>query len=51
MDTERIFIKRVGYEGATTRTLPAPLTSLLMMDYEIMVGKFENKEILVMLFF
>jgi len=28
-DTGRIFIKRVGYGGATTRTLPAPLTSLL----------------------
>jgi len=27
--TGRIFIQRVGYEGATTRTLPAPLTSLL----------------------
>jgi len=24
----RIFIQQVGYEGATTRTLPAPLTSL-----------------------
>ena len=22
------YIQRVGYEGATTRTLPAPLTSL-----------------------
>ena len=28
MGTGRIFIQRVGYEGATTRTLPAPLTSL-----------------------
>jgi len=26
--TGRIFIQRVGYEGATTRTLRAPLTSL-----------------------
>jgi len=25
-----IFIQRVGYGGATTRTLPAPLTSLLV---------------------
>jgi len=28
--TGRIFIQRVGYGGATTRTLPTPLTSLLM---------------------
>jgi len=28
MGTGRIFIQRVGYGGATTRTLPAPLTSL-----------------------
>jgi len=26
--TGQIFIQRVGYVGATTRTLPAPLTSL-----------------------
>jgi len=26
--TGRIFIQRVGYGGTTTRTLPAPLTSL-----------------------
>jgi len=26
--TGQIFIQRVGYGGATTRTLPAPLTSL-----------------------
>jgi len=26
--TRQIFIQRVGYRGATTRTLPAPLTSL-----------------------
>ena len=26
--TRRIFIQQVGYEEATTRTLPAPLTSL-----------------------
>jgi len=25
--TGQIFIQRVGYGGATTRTLPAPLTS------------------------
>jgi len=28
--TGRIFIQWVGYEGTTTRTLPAPLTSLDM---------------------
>jgi len=28
--TEQIFIQRVEYRGATTRTLPAPLTSLLI---------------------
>jgi len=28
MGTGQIFIQRVGYGGATTRTLPAPLTSL-----------------------
>jgi len=27
--TGQIFIQRVGYGGATTRTLPAPLTSLV----------------------
>jgi len=27
--TGRIFIQRVGYGGTTTRTLPAPLTSLM----------------------
>jgi len=27
--TRRIFIQRIGYGGATTCTLPAPLTSLL----------------------
>jgi len=26
--TGQIFIQRVGYKGAITRTLPAPLTSL-----------------------
>jgi len=26
--TGQIFIQQVGYGGATTRTLPAPLTSL-----------------------
>jgi len=30
--TRRIFIQRVGYGGATTRTLPAPLTSLATLD-------------------
>jgi len=30
--TGRIFIQRVGYGGATTRTLPALLTSLVTMD-------------------
>jgi len=29
--TGRIFIQRVGYGGATIRTLPAPLTSLFLM--------------------
>jgi len=29
MDTGQIFIPRIGYEGATTRTLPALLTSLI----------------------
>ena len=29
-DTGQIFIQRVGYEGATTRTLPASLTSLVI---------------------
>ena len=28
--TRQIFIQRVGYAGATTHTLPAPLTSLLV---------------------
>ena len=28
--TGRIFIQRIGYGGATTRTLPAPLTSLVV---------------------
>jgi len=31
MNMGRIFIQRVGYGGTTTRTLPAPLTSLLGM--------------------
>jgi len=33
MDTgmERIFIRRIGCGGATTRTLPAPLTSLTII--------------------
>jgi len=30
MGTGQIFIQRVGYGGATTRTLPAPLTSLIL---------------------
>ena len=30
--TGRIFIQRVGYGGATTRTLPAPLTSLILVS-------------------
>jgi len=30
--TERIFIQRVGYGGATTRTLPIPLTSLVIVN-------------------
>jgi len=29
MGMGQIFIQRVGYEGATTCTLPAPLTSLV----------------------
>jgi len=29
--TGQIFIQQVGYEGATTRTLPAPLTSLVVV--------------------
>jgi len=29
MGTRQIFIQRVGYEGATTRTLPVPLISLI----------------------
>jgi len=29
MGTGRIFIRQVGYGGTTTRTLPAPLTSLV----------------------
>jgi len=32
MGTGQIFIQRVGYGGATTRTLPAPLTSLGIMN-------------------
>ena len=31
MSTGRIFIQRVGYGRATTRILPAPLTSLDML--------------------
>jgi len=31
--TRQIFIQQIGYEGATTRTLPAPLTSLHMDNY------------------
>jgi len=33
MGTRRIFIPRVGYEGATTRTLLAPLTFLITTIY------------------
>jgi len=29
--TKQIFIQQVGYGGATTRTLPTPLTSLTAM--------------------
>jgi len=32
MGMGQIFIQRVGYGGATTRTLPAPLTSLTPND-------------------
>jgi len=32
--TGRIFIQRVGYKGTTTRTLPAPLTSLVERELE-----------------
>jgi len=32
MGTGRIFIQRIGYEGATTHTLSAPLTSLTVRD-------------------
>ena len=35
--TGRIFIQRVGYEGTTTRTLPAPLTSLLTSLFNTLV--------------
>jgi len=31
MGMEQIFIQRVGYGVATTRTLPAPLTSLVVI--------------------
>jgi len=31
-DTRQIFIQRIGYGGATTRTLPVPLTSLISHD-------------------
>jgi len=34
----RIFIQRVGYGGTTTRTLPAPLTSLLVSEHEHKIG-------------
>ena len=34
-DTGWIFIQRVGYGGATTRTLPAPLTSLLIILFSV----------------
>jgi len=30
--TEHIFIQWIGYGGTTTRTLPAPLTSLIIRD-------------------
>jgi len=30
--TRRIFIQRVGYGGVTIHTLPAPLTSLTVID-------------------
>jgi len=33
--TGRIFIQWVGYGGATTRTLPAPLTSLILLILNI----------------
>jgi len=33
--TWHIFIQRVGYGGVTTRTLPAPLTSLILGDVEL----------------
>jgi len=33
-DTGQIFIQRVGYGGATTRTLPAPLTSLVLTHFD-----------------
>jgi len=35
--TGRIFIQRVGYGGATTRTLPAPLTFLVTRDFEYVI--------------
>jgi len=39
--TGQIFIQRVGYEGGTTRTLPAPLTSLLIpLNYYLHICNF-----------
>ena len=31
------FIQRVGYEGATTRTLPVPLTFLVFTDNNMLI--------------
>ena len=48
MGTGQIFIQRVGYGGATTRILPAPLTSLerermtsSWLEYEVCVIHFK----------
>jgi len=44
--TGQIFIQRVGYEGATIRTIPAPLKSLLVtcvnIDKKIKLGYAES---------
>jgi len=36
MDTRQIFIQRIGYRRAITRTLPALLTSLIIMTFKLL---------------
>jgi len=44
MGTGQIFIQQVGYEGATTRNLPALLTSLVQTQPDIQLAPSGGKK-------